>query len=309
MTSLTHLWAWLVARITPARHRGNGLEIGRRADGRPLHVPWPRCPHILVGGETGSGKSGVCNALIGAAAGIPNLAICGIDLKLVELSPWANRLTVLAVTPDEADRLLVDVRDLIWHRSRWLRTNGYRRWEDRFGPWVWLIVDELAELQALDADVLASAVADPDSAQAALRSGRNGQQVRTGLLGSVARMARFCGVTIVGATQYPSAEVVDQQIRTQLGIRVMLRVASGEQVNVILGQGYASKVSPTSIGPAERGGLWIVGTPDAPRPARGRAHWVSDSDVAARVAATVHLTPSYADVFGPTGPDPIEEVY
>jgi DNA segregation ATPase FtsK/SpoIIIE-like protein len=237
------------------------------------------------------------------------VAICGIDLKLVELSPWANRLTVLAVTPDEADRLLVDVRDLIWHRSRWLQENGYRRWEDRFGPWVWLIVDELAELQALDADALASAVADPATAQAALRSGRNGQQIRTGLLGSVARMARFCGVTIVAATQYPSAEVIDQQIRTQLTIRIMLRVASGEQVNVILGQGYGSKISPTSIGPGERGGLWIVGTPDAPRPARARAHWVSDNDVAARVAATRHLTPSPLTVFGSPESDPTEIAY
>ena len=124
-----------------------------------------------------------------------------------------------------------------------------------------------------------------------LRSGRNGQQVRTGLLGSLARLARFCGVTIVGATQYPSAEVIDQQIRTQLTIRIMLRVASGEQVNVCLGQGYGRTVSPTSIGPTERGGLWIVGLPNAPEPVRGRAHWVSDHDVAARVAATRHLTP------------------
>ena len=106
------------------------------------------------------------------------------------------------------------------------------------------IVDELAELQALDADALAEAVTDPDTAQGALRSGRNGQQVRTGLLGSLARMARACGVTIVAATQYPSAEVIDQQIRTQLTIRIMLRVASGEQVNVILGQGYGIHRSP-----------------------------------------------------------------
>ena len=171
------------------------------------------------------------------------------------------------------------------------------------------IVDELAELQALDADALAEAVTDPNTAQATLRSGRNGQQVRTGLLGSLARMARACGVTIVAATQYPSAEVIDQQIRTQLTIRMMLRVASGEQVNVILGQGYASTVSPTSIGPGERGGLWIVGTPDAPRPVRARGHWVTDTDVAARVAATRHLTPDRASVFADVGSDPTEIAY
>ncbi len=274
-----------------------GLDIGRRFDARPLLLPWPYCPHILIGGETGSGKSGVCNSLVGALAALINVAICGIDLKLVELSPWRDRLTVLAVTPAEADQLLVDLRNLIRERAQFLMTNGHRKWRDEFGPWVWLIVDELAELQALDADTLAGAVTTPAEAQAVLRSGRNNQQIRTALLGSLARLARFCGVTIVGATQYPSAEVIDQQIRTQLTVRIMLRVASGEQVNVCLGQGYGSSISPKSIGPSERGGLWIAGLPDAVEPVRGRAHWVSDDDVTARTVATRHLTPDHATVF------------
>ena len=301
----------LATVLLPLRSRAvgaGGLEIGRRFDARPLVVPWPHCPHVLIGGETGSGKSGVANSLIGALAGIPNVAICGIDLKLVELSPWRARLTVLAVTPDEADRLFVDLRNLIRDRARWLEDHGHRKWHDRFGPWVVLVLDELAELQALDANTLADAVLDPDTAQAILRSGRNSQQIRTALLGSLARLARFCGVTIVGATQYPSAEVLDQQIRTQLTIRIMLRVASGEQVNVCLGQGYGSTISPTSIGPNQRGGLWIVGTPDAPKPIRGRAHWVNDGDVTARVAQTRHLTPPPALVFT-SGSGPVEEVY
>lgn len=298
LTRLTGVLSAVRYRVASA----SGLEIGRRFDARPLLVPWPHCPHILIGGETGSGKSGVCNALIGAMAGLPNVAICGVDLKLVELSPWRDRLTVLATTPGEADVLFVQLRELVRSRSLWLEDNGYRKWRDEFGPWVVLVVDELAELQALDVDVLVDAVNDPDTSPAILRSGRNGQQVRTALLGSLARVARFSGVTIVGATQYPSAEVLDQQIRTQLTIRVMLRVASGEQVNVCLGQGHAAKVSPDSIGPAERGGLWILGTPDAPKPVRGRAHWVSDDDVAHRAATTAQLAVPPDLVFTSTGP-------
>ena len=93
---------WLVGLPSMVRYRvvpATGLEIGRRFDARPLVVPWPHCPHILIGGETGSGKSGVCNALIGAWAGLPNVVLLGVDLKLVELSPWRDRLTVLATTP------------------------------------------------------------------------------------------------------------------------------------------------------------------------------------------------------------------
>ena len=104
--------------------------------------------------------------------------------------------------------------------------------------------------------------------------------------------------------------MIDQQIRTQLTIKIMLRVASGEQVSVCLGQGYGSSISPKSIGVSQRGGLWIVGLPDSAEPVRGRAHWVSDADVAARVAQTRHLTPTYAAVFGSGNDnDEIEEVF
>ena len=93
-----------------------------------------------------------------------------------------------------------------------------------------------------------------------------------------------------------------------MSIRIMLRVASGEQVNVCLGQGYGSSISPKSIGVAQRGGLWVVGLPDDPEPVRGRAHWVSDADVAARVEATAHLASSIETVFGQHA-NSIEEAY
>ncbi len=288
--------------------RCDGLEIGRRFDMRPLLLPWPHCPHIQIGGETGSGKSGVCNAIIGELAADAYTAICGIDLKLVELSPWRDRLTVLATTPGEADQLLLALRRLIKDRAEFLQARGLRIWDSRYGPWVVVVVDELAELQAIDADALADAIESGDGGQKALRAGRNSQNIRVAMLGSLARLARFCGVTLVGATQYPSVEVVDQQIRTQLTIKIMLRVASGEQVRVCLGEGYGMSISPKSIGVSERGGLWIVGLPDNAEPVRARAHWISDADVAARVAATAHLTPSYNTVFAP-GADPIEEAY
>jgi DNA segregation ATPase FtsK/SpoIIIE-like protein len=215
------------------------------------------------------------------------------------LWPWRDRLTDLATTPPEADLLLVRLRQLIHDRSHWLQTHGHRKWEPRFGPFVLVVVDELAELQALDATALAAAVTQPSDASSTLRAGRDAKQVRVGLLGSLARLARFCGVTIVAATQYPSAEVVDQQIRTQLTLRIMLRVASAEQVAVVLGQGHTTTVTPTSISPTERGGLWIAGLPGTATPIRARAHWVSNTDVTKRVTRTRHLTPTTDQVFGP----------
>ncbi len=270
--------------------------IGRRFDNRPLALPWPGCPHILVGGETGSGKSGTLNAIIAAVAGYRNVAICGIDLKLVEQWPWRDRFTVSATTTSEADRLLAALRTLIAYRSQFLQDRGLRMWRSEFGPWILFVVDELAELSGFDPDSLVRAALTGETRDI-MRDARGASQVRTALLGSLARLSRACGITIVTATQYPSHEVIDQQIRTQLAIRIMLRVASGEQIDVCLGRGYGKRISVKSIPVNQRGGLWIAGLPDDPEPVRGRAHFVDDDYIARRAAATKHLAWSYDDVF------------
>ena len=155
----------------------------------------------------------------------------------------------------------------------------------------------MAELAGLDPDALVEAATTGDTRDV-IRNGRNAAQVRVALLGSLARLARFCGITIVAATQYPSYEVVDQQIRTQLTIRIMLRVSSGEQVDVCLGRGYGKRIGVRTIPPNQPGGLWLVGHPDHPEPFRGRAHYLSDDYIAARVDATAHLVWPHESVFG-----------
>ena len=104
------------------------IEIGWRFDNRPLTLPWPACPHILLGGQTGSGKSGVTNAVIGAVAERSDTAICGIDLKLVEQWLWRGRMTTCATTTAEADKLLADLRALIQYRAKLLQSLGLRMW-------------------------------------------------------------------------------------------------------------------------------------------------------------------------------------
>ncbi len=49
------------------QHRGNrarvqGLDIGLRSNGQRLVLPYPKLPHVLIAGLTGSGKSSIINA-------------------------------------------------------------------------------------------------------------------------------------------------------------------------------------------------------------------------------------------------------
>ena len=173
------------------------IEIGRRFDTRPLVLPWASCPHILVGGQTGAGKSGVANAVIAQVAARADTAICGIDLKLVEQWPWRRRMTTCATSTAEADKLLADLRALIQQRATLLQSVGRRMWSSELGPWVLVVVDELAELTGFDPHALVEAVHTGDNRDV-IRNGRNSAQVRVALLGSLARLARFCGINHPG---------------------------------------------------------------------------------------------------------------
>ena len=274
-----------------------GLVIGRRFDTRPLVLPWPNMGHALVSGLTGSGKSVSCHNILGQLAGYPDVAIMAFDRKRTDMTKWAPRLTLLATTAKEADDGLSDLRGLIDTRTRLLAEFGELNWHPRFGPWVVALIDEYAELAAIDTDGI-DHEAETKVLDALLRRARATRQIRLANVSSIARLGRAVGITLIVATQYPTAEVIDQQVRTQLDIRLMHRVASDEQVNVCLGQGRSATISAKSIPSTQPGGLWLVGTPDTPEPIRGRSNRVTVDDIRQRAAATAHLAWPYDTVFG-----------
>ncbi len=282
-----------------------GFQIGRRFDNRPLVLPWPNMPHALVSGLTGSGKSVTCHNIIGQLAAFPDVAIVGVDLKRTDMTLWAPRLTRLATSPGEADDLLDELRRLIDARTQTLSEFGALRWNPSFGPWMVIVIDEYAELSAVDTSGLSGQPSK--QLEAHFRAARTTRQIRLANVSSIARLGRAVGFTLIVATQYPTVEVLDQQVRTQLDIRLMHRVASEEQVAVCLGSGRASTISAKSIPVSQPGGLWVVGTPDSPEPVRGRADFVSADAIRERAASTAHLQWPAETVF--SAEPVVEEVF
>lgn len=277
--------------ILPRRRSTTGVTLGRRFDGRPCVVPWPGLVHLLLAGVTGSGKSGWSAALIGALAGDANTVIVGIDMKGgVELGPWQPRLTTLATSPADATRLLARIYQLVEHRASILRAAGRRKWQPTDGPAVLLVVDELAELAALDNHIIAQALRNPGKeATQAIKQAREEVGLRLGLLASITRLARFVNVTVLCATQYPLAQVVPSELRSNLTGRIAGRVTGREQVEVALGHGMADIVAPDAISPTEPGVAHVLGVPGYDLPVRCRADLVTDHAITARAAATAHL--------------------
>lgn len=288
-----------------------GLHIGRRIDGRPFLLPdISRMEHTLIGGKTGTGKSGLVSAIGAELAVRPEIAIVGIDLKLMELALWRARLTALANTADDASILLGLVVEEICRRNRLLELHGLRFWNPKHGPWIVLVIDELARLAGVAVEHLieqaeTTTQLDPETGRPVKldsnlhKHAKDALAVRMALIDWIVAVGRAAGVILIAATQYPTADVIDSSIRSQFGLRFMLRVISREQVAVILGQGNEQHIQPDSIPVAERGGFWCVGNPGDPRAVRGRALFFNDATLLNRFRSNAHLRIDQSEVFKP----------
>lgn len=128
----------------------DGLPVGRRAaDGRPVRIPWPSLPVVVLGG-TGSGKSAflmnVVEALLAQGEEAPGLLILDPHgplarwafrrmARAVRRRPeWAARLVLVDPTWDRAVPLnLFCAPEAIWAINT-LLTAGRRIWEGYWGP-------------------------------------------------------------------------------------------------------------------------------------------------------------------------------
>ena len=240
------------------------IDLGPFEDAEPCRVLFLR-RHAILGGATGSGKSGGLNELLANLAACGDVVIWAIDLKRgVELRPWAPCIDRLATTPAEAAALLADAVTILFARAQHLADHGKREWQPSPAmPALVIIIDEYAEL----ADDAPDAMSDTDT---------------------IARLGRAPAVTLIAATQRPTQKVMGQgAVRSQMNIRISFRVEEQRDVDLILGQGklkagwHAHKLNAP--------GKFLISAPEHDTPRRARAYLVTDDDVTdtvARYAAT-----------------------
>jgi hypothetical protein len=247
------------------------IELGPFEDATPARVMFLR-RHGLLGGVSGSGKSGGLNVLMGNLTACADAVIWAIDLKRgMELRPWASCIARLATTPAEARALLADAVAILEARASMLAADGQRVWEPSPRmPALVIIVDEYAEL----ADDAPGATADADS---------------------IARRGRAAAVTLIAATQRPTQKAMGQgALRSQMDVRICFRVRERRDVELVLGQGMlaAGWHAHTLNAP----GKFLISAPEHDTPRRARAYLLTDQAVTA--TATVHagLRPALDEV-------------
>lgn len=235
------------------------MPLGLFEDARPVTLTLTH-RHGLLGGIAGAGKSGALNVILATLVACPDAVLWGIDLKGgMELGPWASCLNRLATTASEAADLLADAVAILDARARQLTADGSRLWlPTPSAPALVTVIDEYAEL----AEQSQAAVIHADS---------------------VARRGRAAAVTLLAATQRPTQKAMGSgAVRSQMDIRICLRVRERRDVDLILGQGMlaAGWHAHTLDAP----GKFLISTPEHHTPRRARAYLLTDDDVSAIAA-------------------------
>ncbi|MGH3802354.1 MAG: FtsK/SpoIIIE domain-containing protein, partial [Pseudonocardiaceae bacterium] len=241
------------------------LPLGLFEDGSPAGVLLLR-RNVLIGGMVGSGKSGILNVILAHLATCPDVRIWGIDLKGgMELQPWRPCLDRLATTPEHATALLAAANGELDRRAAFMADTGVRVWEPAPNtPVLIIIIDEYAELPGE-----AHEHAD-----------------------SIARRGRAAAVNVLAATQRPTQDAMGHgAVRSQMDIRICLRVRERRDVDLILGQG--SFTAGWHAHTLTQPGAFLLSAPEHTTPHRARGYLITDQQVTRHVAAHTEDHPGH----------------
>jgi S-DNA-T family DNA segregation ATPase FtsK/SpoIIIE len=225
-------------------------------DGRPVRALLLR-RNVLIGGMVGSGKSGILNVILAYLITCWDVQVWGIDLKGgMELQPWSACLTRLATTPEHAIALLADAVSELDRRAALLASLGVRVWEPAAtSPALIIIIDEYAEL--------------PPAAHEHTDS--------------IARRGRAVAVNLLAATQRPTQQAMGHgAIRSQMDIRICLRVRERRDVELILGQG--ALLSGWHAHTLTQPGTFLISALEHTTPQRARGYLITDQHITRHVA-------------------------
>ncbi|MFZ5915675.1 MAG: FtsK/SpoIIIE domain-containing protein [Chloroflexota bacterium] len=219
-------------------HRPGGhylIPIGQGENG-PVWRSLLETGHILVGGESGSGKSTWLHAMLTAvlAAHDPSdLQVALIDPKQIEFQVYrhaAHLFAPVAVEASEASRLTARLLAELDRRRQLFAGVGARNLVNYHHltaerlPLVLLVVDEVTDM-ALEAGLKSPFYRD--------------------LIRLVSKGRAF-GLAVVLATQNPKAEVLNTLIRGNMSTRIAFRVATANHSRTILGLPGAEQI-PRSV--------------------------------------------------------------
>lgn len=191
-------------------------QLGLKWDGSEVTHDFCKNPHILIAGETGSGKSVMMHTIIITAV-LPDkyASMVLIDPKMVEFSMYRDNSHLwcpVARGTGESLRTLQAVLNEVQRRYAVMERRGIRKTDAQ--P-LYVFIDELADLMY------------------------SSRKETERLIARIAALGRACNVHLIVATQTPRAAVVSGMIKANLGTKIVLATASALDSRVIMDENGA----------------------------------------------------------------------
>jgi S-DNA-T family DNA segregation ATPase FtsK/SpoIIIE len=253
--------------LTPPMDSKIPISIGVNTVGEPKIVDLTKMPHLLIAGQTGSGKSVCLNSIILSILYHMTPEDCElilVDPKRVEMVSYKNiphlRCPIVTETEDaiEVFSSLIEEMERRYGLLAEANVRNIESYNEGINslPYIVTIVDEMSDL---------------------MTSNKEASKKLEGMIVRIAQKARAAGIHLILATQRPVKEVVTGLIKANMPSRIAFQVASKIDSRVILDCNGAEKL----IG---RGDM-LMTYPGAPEPERFHGAWVSDAEISAVVKA------------------------
>ncbi|MDD3998632.1 MAG: DNA translocase FtsK [Candidatus Shapirobacteria bacterium] len=236
------------------------VPLGLDVAGQARIADISKMPHVLIAGQTGSGKSICINSWISTLlfrASPDEVRLIMVDPKRVELSQYngiPHLLTPVIVEPEKVVSALKWAVNEMEHRYKLFTEVGAKNIEGYNNmsgfqaiPYILIVIDELAEI------MLFSPAEVEDN------------------ICRIAQMARAVGIHLVLATQRPSVNIITGLIKANIPTRIAFAVASMTDSRVVLDTPGAEKL----LG---RGDMLYI-PPDLAKPVRIQGCFISDKEV------------------------------
>ena len=248
------------------------MALGKDISGEPFSMDLAKAPHLMIAGQTGSGKSVCINALMASMlfSKTPDeLRMILVDPKAVELKMYENIPHLLApviTKPEVAIQALqwlcyeMDRRTEVLAKAKVRNLLGFNeKFEAGELPddvpdsdrghrmaFIVVIIDEMADLMMVA-----------------------GKEIEKNV-SRLAAKARAVGIHLVLATQRPSVKVITGNIKANLPTRISFKVASQVDARTVMDHAGAEKL----LG---RGDMLFKAV-NAPDPVRVHGAFLSDEE-------------------------------
>lgn len=207
------------------------IILGKDIVGRDKFIDIAKMPHLLIAGQTGSGKSVCVNTLISTLISKKSdkeVKFIMVDPKMVELMPYndiPHLLVPVIIDPEQAAIALKWAVNEMENRYMKLMENGVRNIKGYNSlsfvekmPYIVIIIDELADLMMVASGSVEESIA------------------------RIAQKARAVGIHLVVATQRPSTDVITGMIKANLPSRISFALRSQIDSRTILDSAGAEKL-------------------------------------------------------------------